>query len=80
MKFSPKKGKNIGDTKDINKKKRKPVLSLLLKHGDMLVMHEERIQKLYLVRACNSFFFFLGGRIFFFVNYQEFKLDLSYIL
>ncbi|KAI1479818.1 hypothetical protein F4774DRAFT_418654 [Daldinia eschscholtzii] len=48
MKFSPKRGKNIGDTKDIDKKKRKPVLSLKLKHGDMLVMHGEQIQKLYL--------------------------------
>ncbi|KAK6952085.1 hypothetical protein Daesc_006614 [Daldinia eschscholtzii] len=64
MKFSPKKGKNIGDTKDINKKKRKPVLSLLLKHGDMLVMHGERIQKLYLhaVDPCGKHRFALTCR------------------
>ncbi|KAI1392335.1 uncharacterized protein F4822DRAFT_441355 [Hypoxylon trugodes] len=48
MKFAPKKGVNIGSAKDIENKNRKPVLSLLLEHGDMLVMHGEIIQKLYL--------------------------------
>ncbi|KAI1466558.1 uncharacterized protein F4812DRAFT_465791 [Daldinia caldariorum] len=48
MKFSPKKGKTIGDNNDLEKKKRKPLLSFTLKHGDMLIMHGEQIQKLYL--------------------------------
>ncbi|KAI1654716.1 hypothetical protein F4813DRAFT_398851 [Daldinia decipiens] len=48
IKFSPKKGKDIGGNKDINKKRRGSVLSVKLKHGDMLVMHGEQIQKLYL--------------------------------
>ncbi|KAF3065221.1 hypothetical protein GL218_02397 [Daldinia childiae] len=48
IKFSPKKGKNIGDTIDVGKKKRGTFLSVKLKHGDMLVMHGEKIQKLYL--------------------------------
>ncbi|KAI1803856.1 hypothetical protein F4811DRAFT_571616 [Daldinia bambusicola] len=48
MKFSPKKGKIIGDNNDLDKKRRKAVLSFTLKHGDMLIMHGEQIQKLYL--------------------------------
>ncbi|OTB03923.1 hypothetical protein M426DRAFT_23247 [Hypoxylon sp. CI-4A] len=47
MHFMPKKGVNVGNTKDIDQKHRKPILSILLKHGDLLVMHGERIQKLY---------------------------------
>ncbi|KAI8963989.1 hypothetical protein F5Y11DRAFT_317496 [Daldinia sp. FL1419] len=48
MKFYPKKNKTIGDTTDIGKKLRRSILSVELRHGDMLVMHGEQIQKLYL--------------------------------
>ncbi|KAI0838289.1 hypothetical protein F5Y06DRAFT_303962 [Hypoxylon sp. FL0890] len=41
MKFYPKKGSGIGNGKS-------PMLSMILKHGDMLVMHGEQIQKRYL--------------------------------
>ncbi|KAI0119492.1 hypothetical protein F4814DRAFT_458716 [Daldinia grandis] len=48
MKFTPKKGKNIGDPKYSGSQRKGPFLSVKLKHGDMLVMHGEKIQKLYL--------------------------------
>ncbi|KAI2781474.1 hypothetical protein F4815DRAFT_492668 [Daldinia loculata] len=48
IKFSPKRGIDIGDPIDLGKKKRGSFLSVKLKHGDMLVMHGEQIQKLYL--------------------------------
>ncbi|KAI1779325.1 hypothetical protein F4818DRAFT_455388 [Hypoxylon cercidicola] len=47
MKFMPKKGKNIGEAYDMTYKSREPMLSIDLRHGDMLVMHGAQIQQLY---------------------------------
>ncbi|KAI1104536.1 hypothetical protein F4804DRAFT_351906 [Jackrogersella minutella] len=48
MKFMPKKNVDLGDNGDECKRSGRAALSIILKHGDMLVMHGEQIQKLYL--------------------------------
>ncbi|KAI1454059.1 hypothetical protein F4805DRAFT_477797 [Annulohypoxylon moriforme] len=47
MKFIPKKGKDIG-TEKRNGKEKECILSVVLEHGDMIVMHGAQIQKCYL--------------------------------
>ncbi|KAI1212666.1 uncharacterized protein F4807DRAFT_457464 [Annulohypoxylon truncatum] len=53
MKFMPKMKKNLGDDVGKDQKERSPMLSLVLKHGDILVMHGAEIQKLYLHSVTN---------------------------
>lgn len=58
MKFYPKKNIDIGTGIKSNGTRGDQVLSIVLLHGDMVVMHGEGIQKCYLVCARICFFVF----------------------
>lgn len=50
MSFRPKKRTNIGGVSGNQKGTKPAMLSITLKHGDMMVMHGAHIQRLYEVR------------------------------